>query len=67
MANIELRVRTYGILPGSQMVEVWRDGVFMAGIYPQEDGLRIESKYMDGVKQETGYPPAVVVCLSRVS
>jgi len=66
MANTEFRVKPHGILPDTQMVEVWRDGVFVAGIYAHEDGVRIESEYMDGVKHETEYPPAVVVSLSRV-
>jgi len=48
------------------MVEFWRDGVFVAGIYPHEDGIRIVSKYMDGAEHEPGYPPAVVVQLSKV-
>jgi hypothetical protein len=47
------------------MVECWRGGVFVAGIYPHEDGIRVVSKYMDGVKHEIGYPPAVVVQLSK--
>jgi len=65
MANKEFRVKPHGILPGNQMVECWRDGVFVAGIYPHEDGIRIVSKYMDGVKQVPGYPPTVVVHLSE--
>ena len=65
MANIEFRVKPHGILPGNQMVELFRDGVFVAGIYPHEDGIRIVSKYMDGVKHEPGSPPAVVLQLSR--
>ena len=66
MANIEFRVKPHGTLPGNQMVEFCRDGVFVAGIYPHEDGIRIVSKYMDGVEHEPGYPPAVVVQLSKV-
>ncbi|GAI72553.1 unnamed protein product [marine sediment metagenome] len=66
MANSEFRVKPHGTLPGNQMVEFWRGGVFVAGIYPHEDGIRIVSKYMDGVEQELGYPPAVVVQLSKV-
>ncbi|GAI78352.1 unnamed protein product, partial [marine sediment metagenome] len=66
MANSEFRVKPHEILPGNQMVEFFRDGVFVAGIYPHEDGIRIVSKYMDGVEKEPGYPPAVVVQLSKV-
>jgi len=58
--------KPHGELPGKQIVEVWRDGEPMAGIYPHEDGIRIVSQYMDGVKHETEYPPAIVVRLSRV-
>jgi len=35
------------------MVECWRDGVFVAAIYPHQDGIRIVSKYMtDMLKEE---------------
>jgi len=67
MANTEFRVKPHGKLPSNQMVEFWRDGVFVAGIYPHEGGIRIVSKYLDwvnGVKHEPGYPPSVVVHLS---
>jgi hypothetical protein len=37
----------------------------VAGIHPHEDGIRIVSKYIDGVEHEPGYPPAVVVQLSK--
>jgi len=51
--GIELRVASHGILPGQQMIECWRDGKFVAGIYPHQDGIRIASKYMtDLVKEE---------------
>jgi len=46
---------------GQIMVEVWRDGEFIAGIYGHEEGLRIVSKHLDGVAHETGLPPALVV------
>ena len=59
----EFKVRPHGILPGKEMVECWRDGVFVAGIYPHRDGIRIVSKYMTRVEQETGLPPAAVVKL----
>ena len=63
LANTQFTVKTHGILPGNQMVQFSREGVFMAGIYPHEDGIRIVSKYMDWVEREPGYPPAVVVHL----
>lgn len=51
--GIELRVASRIIPPGQQMVECWRDGKFVAGIYPHEDGIRIVSKYItDVVKEE---------------
>ena len=53
-------------LPGKTMVEYWRDGRFVASIYPHQDGIQIVSKYMDGVKHEPGYPPTVVVHLSEL-
>ncbi|MBA7645901.1 hypothetical protein ES703_53661 [subsurface metagenome] len=65
MANI-FRVKPHGTLPGNQMVEFWQGGVFVAGIYPHEDGIRIVSKYIDGVEHKPEYPPAVVVQLSKV-
>jgi len=67
METTEFSVKPHGTLPGNQMAEFWRDGVFVAGIYPHEDGLRIVSKYMDGVEveREQGYPPGVVVRLSK--
>lgn len=49
---------------GRLMVEVWRDGTFVAGIYKHDDGIRIVSKYLDGVEQEVGYPPGVILKLS---
>ena len=54
---IELKVADHGVLPGKQMVECWQNGVFVAGIYPHEDGIRIMSKYMTDVlkEEEPGY------------
>ena len=66
MANTEFRVKPHGILPDNQMVEIWRDGVFVAWIYPSSCGIRIVSGYMDGVEHEQGYPPTVVIHLSEV-
>lgn len=51
--SIELKVASHGMLPGRQMVECWRNGVFVAAIYPHQDGIRIVSKYMtDVIKEE---------------
>jgi len=65
MATIELRLPPPGILLGNQMVEGCRDGVFVAGIYPHEDGIRVASKYLDGVEHVLEYPPSVVMHLSK--
>ena len=67
MPTTEFSVKPHGILPGNQMAEFWRNGVYMAGIYPHEDGLRIVSKYFDGVEveKEQGSPPSVVMHLSK--
>ncbi|MBA7670696.1 hypothetical protein ES703_78842 [subsurface metagenome] len=52
-------------LTGKDMVEVWRDGKFVASIYEHEDGMHVVSKYLDGVKHEPIYPPSVVVRLTQ--
>lgn len=46
------------------MVEAWKDGKFVAGIYSHDDGIRIVSKYLDGVEQEVNYPPGVILKFS---
>ena len=46
------KVQPHGILSGKQMVEYWRDGKFVAGIYPHQDGIRIVSKFMTGASME---------------
>lgn len=48
----EFRVVPHSILPDTQMVEYWRNGKFVAGIYADQDGLRIVSKYMTDVSKE---------------
>jgi len=40
------------MLPGKQVVECWRNGKFVAGIYPHQDGIRIVSKFMADVSKE---------------
>jgi len=62
---VEFRLATH-TETGRLMVEVWKDGNFVAGIYKHDDGVKIVSKYLDGVEQEPGYPPAIVVHLSKV-
>ena len=70
--GIELKVANHGVLPGQQMVECWQNGVFVAGIYPHEDGIRIMSKYMTDVlkEEEPGYHigqwvPSVIIKLGE--
>ena len=61
--NYEFKIAPHSILPGKQMIECWRDGVFVAGIYPHQDGIRIVSKYLDGVSEDPSIPPAAVIKL----
>ncbi|GAH86115.1 unnamed protein product, partial [marine sediment metagenome] len=55
----------HSMLLGKQMVEFWRDGQFVAGIYPHEDGMRLVSKYLDGVEHEAAMPPSIVIKFSK--
>ena len=48
----EFRLVPHSMLSGSQAVEYWRDGKFVAGIYPHQDGIRIISKFMTDVSKE---------------
>ena len=59
---IKFRLSVHGIT-GKPMVEVWRDDTFVAGIYEHEEGVRLVSKYFDGVAYEPSSPPAVVIKL----
>ena len=61
--TIEFRLSTHGPT-GEPMVEVWRDETFVASIYGHEQGVRVVSKYFDGVVYDPGSPPAVVIKLS---
>lgn len=65
MNGTEFQVVTHAVTR-EPMVEFWKDGKIIAGIYGHEDGMRIVSKYMDGVEHELGYPPGVVIKLSAV-
>ena len=62
--GIEFRVSEHTMTHKS-MVEVFEDGEFIAGIYGHDGGIRIVSKYLDGVDHEPCFPPAVVVKLSN--
>ncbi|MBA7631310.1 hypothetical protein ES703_38840 [subsurface metagenome] len=58
------RVCPHNQLPGKMMVEYWRGKEFVAGIYPHKDGIRVVSKYLDGVEHESAIPPGVVIKFS---
>jgi len=47
---MEFHIDTHEIT-GEPIVEVWNDGEFVAGIYSHENGLKIVSKYIDGITQ----------------
>ena len=61
---IEFRLSTHSIRD-EPMVEVWRDDTFVASIYGHEEGVRLVSKYFDGVAYDPGFPCAVVIKLSE--
>ncbi|MBA7519784.1 hypothetical protein ES705_11871 [subsurface metagenome] len=61
---MEFRIAT-DTVTGKPMVEVWRAWEFIAGIYAHEDGIRIVSKYLDGVEHEAATPPSIVVKFSK--
>jgi len=65
VANTEFKVKPHGELPDTQMIEFWRNGVFVAGIYPCEKGIHVVSKYLDGTEYQPGHPPSVIVHLSK--
>lgn len=59
----EFKVRPHREEPGVEMVEVWRDGVFVAGIYPRPDGLRVFSKFMTDSVFNDRYPASIDIHL----
>ncbi len=61
---MELRTATH-TETGKPMVEAWQDGVFMAGIFVHEDGIRIVSEHLDGVEHGATFPPSVVIRFSK--
>ena len=61
---MEFRIGTH-TLTGKPMVEVWKDGEFIASICGHEDGMRIVSKYLDGVEHEAVTPPSVVIKFTK--
>jgi len=63
--SYEFRVVPHSKVPGSQAIECWRDGVFVAGFYPHQDGIRIVSKFMTDVTKEAHYPPSIIIKLGQ--
>jgi len=63
MPKEEFRLSPHDQLAGKTMIEYWRDGKFIAGIYPHRDGIRIVSKYLAGVDEDHSCPPAAVIKL----
>ncbi len=62
----QFKVHPHQVLPGNDVIECWRDGDFVASIYPHEDGLRVVSKYMTGVyKEKVSSPPAAIIKLKK--
>jgi len=46
------RLCPHDLLPGKTMIEYWRGGKFIAGIYPHQDGIRVVSKFLTGANME---------------
>ena len=72
--GIELKVVNHKTLPGKKVVECWRDGVFVAAIYPHLDGVRIVSKYMADVYKEKRsvfhagqWVPSAIIKLDKIA
>lgn len=54
----------FGPVVSGDMVEVWDDDVFVAGVYPHQGGVRVVSKYLGDVRHEPSPPPAVVIAFT---
>ena len=70
LQNIEFKVVDHSELPGRKIVECWRDGVFVATIYPHQDGLHIASKYMTALVQEGHFyydPPRIISAIVKLA
>ncbi len=61
---MEFRITTHTVT-GKPMVKAWREEEFIAGIYVHEDGIRIVSKYLDGVEHEANRPPSIVIKFAK--
>jgi hypothetical protein len=51
---IEFKLGEHTISRGNAMIEIWRDGVFVAGIFPREDQLKIVSHLIADVLYDDG-------------
>lgn len=60
----EFKVMPHTNLPDKEMVEFWRNGKFIAGIYATGDGLRVVSKYMVSALPEGTLPATVHIELA---
>ncbi len=60
----EFKVKPHAELPDKEMVECWRDGIFIAGIYHHQDGIKVVSKYMVGPRPLGGWPPSILIELA---
>lgn len=61
--SMTFRLAWHKAKPETQMIECFRDGELVAAIYPHDDGIRIVSKYIAGVTEESGLPPSAVIKL----
>lgn len=63
--GIEFQVSKHPMTRRS-MVEVLEEGKLIAGIHDHDGGIKIVSKYLDGVDHEhvAGFPPSVIIKLS---
>lgn len=50
---------------GKEMIEVWDDDTFIAGIYPHDGFITIVSKYLSNTMIDRKYPPALIVKFSK--
>ena len=48
-------------LTGGNMIEVFDDDVFVASVYPHEDGIRVVSKYLGTVQRDDDNPPTITI------
>jgi len=57
---------TFKLVKGDKpVVLIFRDGKLIAAIHRHEEGVRLVSEYYDGVQNEPGSPPSVVVKFSK--